>query len=210
MKKLSFIIAICAFIPLCAIAQVNEPKKSEWNFGLGLTSGIVPTTDKTKTPIWLTFELGYTFWKHHQLTFDACWIGGGKKTKIGEAVWYTEDNSVIVVQIPYGVIPQYIKNTEPIYRKHSQSCSVFSYQYAMDIGENVSLHFGPSVGGYYINAFSKYKASSGRVGRPEIEKNEKRESSTIYGFGVGIAIKEDWQERFQRLPQHRSYRRSEC
>jgi hypothetical protein len=60
----------------------------------------------------------------------------------------------------------------------------------MKIGENFKLHLGPSIGTYYINAFSKYKMFTGQEGRPELEKNEKSASNTVYGFGVGISARE--------------------
>ena len=78
------IIVISAYLAFSATAQEKQ-RNYDWNFGLGLTSGIVPSSEKTMKPVWLSYEIGFAFGKdtQHQLSFDGSGIGGGKKEKIG-------------------------------------------------------------------------------------------------------------------------------
>ena len=191
MKRFT-VIVICTYVTFNTIAQEKQLNYN-WNFGLGVTSSIVQTSEKTRKPAGLSMELGLAFGKHsqHQLAFDVSGVGKGKREKIGNAVWYTQEHSnTIYWSIPTGVISHYKRNTSTVYRQYNQLCSAFSYQYAMKIGEIFRLHLGPSIGSFYMDAYSEYDSSSSRNGRPELKESQKSASSLLYGFGTGISARE--------------------
>ena len=183
MKRIIYIIAIYAFLPLCASGQLV----SAWNIGIGGTPSFVPTTDKTLKPVSFTMESGVEIKNHHQLTFDGGFDYENEKT--GEAKWKTYTyGSVIYVDPIAGVIPQgYKEHTEDIYRTYSHSFFVFSYHYVINMGNAFRMHLGPTLGGYYTKADTDYESSGEKEGRPKIDNNEKKSNSFVYGIGVGFS-----------------------
>jgi len=197
MKKYAIMMAIFVVIPLSVTAQIKAITGG--NIGIGITTGIMPKTDKVKLPdpssfnqslmtndkwpaICITLDLGLTFWEHHRLSYELC--NGGYNAKIGE-------NSTNYIYVDRLTREKTSDVYESIKRKYRNISNLFSYEYIVHLKTDNyqvrnSLRFGPALGTYQVSAKTNYPDK-----RPLIVLNDTKAKQTVYGFGAGITFYPD-------------------
>ena len=193
----AIMIAILVAIPLSGTSQTRVI--SGGNIGVGITTGIMPKTDKVKLPdpdsfnqynmtndkwpaVCFTLDLGLVFWEHHRLSYELC--NGGYDAKIGE----NPTNYIYVDKLTREKTSDVYESIKRQYRNIS---NIFSYQYVVHTkiyGSQIlnSLRFGPAVGTYQISAKTNYPDK-----KPLIILNDTKAKQTVYGFGTGITFYPD-------------------